>query len=64
MNQIYLFAIASILATASLMVAGTFTTAAIAQISTMPSGDAGTGATMGTETSSNATGGNATSGTG
>ena len=39
MNKIYLFAIASILATASLM-AGTFTVSAMAQAPTTPSGDA------------------------
>ena len=39
MNKIYLFAIASILATASLM-AGTFTFTAMAQAPTTPSGDA------------------------
>jgi hypothetical protein len=61
MNQIYLFAIASILATASLM-AGTFTVAAFAQGSTTPpGGDMGSTIDMG---SSNMTGGNMTSGTG
>ena len=39
MNKIYLFAIASILATASLM-AGTFTFSAMAQAPTTPSGNA------------------------
>ena len=39
MNKIYLFAIASILATASLM-AGTFTFSAMAQAPTTPTGDA------------------------
>ncbi|CAN5864713.1 hypothetical protein BH23THE1_BH23THE1_13430 [soil metagenome] len=34
MNQIYLFAIATILATTSLMVTGTFTTTTFAQIPT------------------------------
>ena len=38
MNKIYLFAIASILATASLM-AGTFTSAAIAQAPTTPNSE-------------------------
>ena len=40
MNKIYLFAIASILATASLM-AGTFTSAAIAQAPTTPDSEMG-----------------------
>jgi hypothetical protein len=40
MNKIYLFAIASILATASLM-AGTFTFTVMAQAPTSPSGDVG-----------------------
>jgi hypothetical protein len=40
MNKIYLFAIASILATASLM-AGTFTFTAMAQAPTTPTGDVG-----------------------
>ena len=40
MNKIYLFAIASILATASLM-AGTFTFTALAQAPTTPTGDVG-----------------------
>jgi hypothetical protein len=40
MNKIYLFAIASILATASLM-AGTFTFTAMAQAPTTPTGDTG-----------------------
>jgi len=59
MNKIYLFAIASILATASLM-AGTFTYTAMAQAPTTPSGDASlttdTTASNTTETSGNATG--------
>ena len=60
MNQLYIFAIASILATASI-VAGTFTVAAFAQGSTVtPGGDMGS--TMDTE-SSNMTGGNMTIGT-
>lgn len=60
MNKTYLFAIASILAVASLM-AGTFTVIpSFAQISSTPSGD--TNATMNMGVSSNATGGNATSG--
>ena len=53
MNKIYLFAIASILATASLM-AGTFTFAAMAQAPTTPSGDASS--TTDTAAASNATG--------
>ena len=40
MNKIYLFAIASILATASLLGA-TFTTAVMAQAPIIPTGDAG-----------------------
>ena len=62
MNQIYLFAIASILATASLM-AGTFTVAAFAQGSTTPpsGGEMGSTIDMG---ASNMTSGNMTSGTG
>ena len=59
MNKIYLFAIASILATASLM-AGTFTFTAMAQSPTTPSGDVGsttdTAASNTTGTSSNITG--------
>lgn len=59
MNKICLFAIASILATASLM-AGTFTYTAMAQAPTTPSGDASlttdTTASNTTETSGNATG--------
>ena len=59
MNKIYLFAIASILATASLM-AGTFTFTAMAQAPTTPSGDASsateTGASNATGTSGNTTG--------
>ena len=53
MNKIYLFAIASILATASLM-AGTFTFTAMAQNSTTPSGDASS--TTDTTAASNSTG--------
>ena len=60
MNQVYIFAIASILATASI-VAGTFTVAAFAQGSTVTPGD-DMGSTMDTE-SSNMTGGNMTIGT-
>lgn len=59
MNKIYLFAIASILATATLM-AGTFTTGVFAQNTTTPGSDIGS--TMDTG-SSNMTGGNMTSGT-
>ncbi len=59
MNKIYLFAIASILATASLM-AGTFTYTAMAQAPTTPSGDASlttdTAASNTTGTSGNTTG--------
>ncbi len=59
MNKIYLFAIASILATASLM-AGTFTFTAMAQAPTTPSGDASsttdTTASNTTGTSGNTTG--------
>ena len=59
MNKIYLFAIASILATASLM-AGTFTFTAMAQSPTTPSGDVGsttdTAASNTTGTSGNITG--------
>ena len=59
MNKIYLFAIASILATASLM-AGTFTFTAMAQAPTTPSGDASstidTAASNATGTSGNTTG--------
>ena len=59
MNKIYLFAIASILATASLM-AGTFTFTAMAQAPTTPSGDASsttdTAASNTTGTSGNTTG--------
>lgn len=59
MNKIYLFAIASILATASLM-AGTFTFTAMAQAPTTPSGDASsttdTTASNATGTSGNVTG--------
>ena len=53
MNKIYLFAIASILATASLM-AGTLTFTAMAQAPTTPSGDASS--TTDTAAASNATG--------
>ena len=59
MNKIYLFAIASILATASLM-AGTFTFTAMSQAPTTPSGDASlttdTTASNTTGTSVNTTG--------
>ena len=59
MNKIYLFAIASILATASLM-AGTFTFSAMAQAPTTPSGDASSttdlAASNTTATSGNTTG--------
>ena len=59
MNKIYLFAIASILATASLM-AGTFTFSAMAQTPTTPSGDASSttdaAASNTTGTSGNTTG--------
>jgi len=59
MNKIYLFAIASILATASLM-AGTFTFSAMAQAPTTPSGDASSttddAASNTTGTSENTTG--------
>ena len=59
MHKIYLFAIASILATASLM-AGTFTFTAMAQAPTTPSGDASsttdTTASNTTGTSGNTTG--------
>ena len=59
MNKIYLFAIASILATASLM-AGTFTFSAMAQAPTTPSGDASStidaAASNTTGTSGNTTG--------
>ena len=58
MNKIYLFAIATILATASLM-AGTFTVASFAQITGAPSGDTGTTNNTGA-LSSNTTGGNTT----
>ncbi len=59
MNKIYLFAIASILAIASLMV-GTFTSATIARGPTTAESEMGS--TMDTG-SSNMTGGNMTSGT-
>ena len=59
MNKIYLFAIASILATASLM-AGTLTFTAMAQAPTTPSGDTSsttdTAASNATGTSGNVTG--------
>jgi len=59
MNKIYLFAIASILATASLM-AGTFTYTAMAQAPTTPTGDVSlttdTAASNITGTSGNTTG--------
>jgi len=58
MNKIYLFAIASILATASLM-AGTLTFTAMAQAPTTPSGDTSsttdTAASNATGTSGNVT---------
>ena len=58
MNKIYLFAIASILATASLM-ADTFTFTAMAQAPTTPTGDVGlttdSAASNTTETSGNTT---------
>ena len=60
MNKIYLFAIASILATASLM-AGTFTSATIARGPTTAESEMGS-TTMDTG-STNMTGGNMTSGT-
>lgn len=59
MNKIYLFAIASILATASLM-AGTFTVSAMAQAPTTPSDNASSttdaAASNATGTSGNVTG--------
>jgi hypothetical protein len=59
MNKIYLFAIASILATASLM-AGTFTFSAMAQAPATPSGNASSttdaAASNTTGTSENTTG--------
>lgn len=58
MNKIYLFAIATILATASLM-AGTFTAASFAQISSTPSGSTSTTNDTGAS-SSNVTAGNTT----
>ena len=61
MNKIYLFAIATILATALLM-AGTYTVTSFAQITGTPSGDMG--ATTDTGSSSNVTSGNETSGIG
>ena len=57
MNKIYIFAIATILATAALM-AGTFTVASFAQNSSAPIGE--TNSTVDTGASSNATGGNTT----
>lgn len=60
MNKIYLFAIASILAVASMMVAGTFTTAAFAQGTTTPSGDAGSATMSGGASNMTGTGGNTT----
>ena len=58
MNKIHLLAIASILATASLM-AGTFTTGVVAQNTTVPGSDIGSTIDAG----SNVTGGNMTAGT-